>query len=76
MINRDKAETIIEANSSRNESASKTIQKLIGIMINEARVDNDTAQVRRVFRNQGKIAALTQLQEYIDRGQPSTAKNT
>lgn len=51
----------------QRDPASKNIQTLIDLMINDIRAENDTAMIRKVIRNQGKIASLQQLKDIITR---------
>lgn len=43
----------------------KPVLDLIDVLINETRIDNDTAQGRQFLMNQGKVAAYMQLRAYI-----------
>lgn len=54
-----------EISAQRTDAVSKNIQKLIDCLIEDYRLENDTATVRAVMRNQGKIASLNQLKDII-----------
>lgn len=59
--------TALEAEiaSQRMEPTSKNIQTLIDLMVADIRLENDTAMVKGLIRNQGKIAGLLQLKDVI-----------
>ena len=58
-------------NIARHEETMRNVLRYIAIAIETARKENDTATVRRVTRNQGKIAALAELKDCIEKGLPS-----
>ena len=76
LVNRPKAELIIELYSVRNDSSGRAFLGLLETLTDEIRAENDNAPVKRVIRNQGKLAMLSQLREYIERGQPSLSKTS
>jgi len=71
LSNRTKAELISNIHERKSESAYQDLNLLIDILINEARIDNDTADSGTFNSNQGKIKAYLALKDYIDRGLPS-----
>lgn len=68
---REKAVLITEISGSQNDNTIKNVVKLLDLLIQEARLDNDTADETRVRVNQGEIKAFVKLREYILRGLPS-----
>ena len=70
-INKEKAELIIEIYGSQKDAVCQKIVKLLNILTDETRTDNDTAEGREMLQNQGKIKAYTGLKEMIERGLPS-----
>jgi len=73
-INKEKAELIIEIYGSQKDATCQKIVKLLNILIDETRTDNDTAEGREILQNQGKIKAYIGLKEMIERGLPSSPK--
>jgi len=69
--NRQKAELIFEISGSRAESVCRNILSLLDILIDEVRIENDTAAPDTFMQNQGKIKAYTALKDYILRGLPT-----
>jgi hypothetical protein len=74
LINQPKAEIIAHLFASRKENTCQTLIKLIDMMVNEFRVDNDTAEGNVVLKNQGAIEVLNDLKDKIERGQPNMIK--
>lgn len=74
MRNEIKASLIADLSGARNDRLMVYTVKLIDVLVMEARIENDRAGVRGVFRNQGKIEGLMQLKGYIERGFPSINK--
>lgn len=72
ITNKEKAELIISISSLQSAPVVQSIVKLIDIFIDEARIDNDTADINVVKRNQGGIALLSTLKDYIQKGLPSS----
>ena len=72
MNNKDKAELIIEISASRNEATCQKVLRLLDIIINETRIDNDRADGRDFVVNQGKIQGFLELKENIERGLPTS----
>ena len=58
-------------NIARHEETMRNVLRYITLTVDSVRKENDTSTVRRVIRNQGKIAALTELRECIEKGLPS-----
>lgn len=48
----------------------KNVVKLVALMIQEYREANDTATIRQVLRNQGKIQGLEELRDNITKDFP------
>lgn len=67
---REKAELIVKIHEAENDQNVISIMKLIDILVQEHRIDNDTATYEGVMRNQGSITALDGLKEWITRGLP------
>lgn len=72
--NEEKGRLVAELTAARNDVYIKIVARLIDILVEETRIENDCAGVRGVFRNQGKIEGLCQLKDYIMRGFPSINK--
>ena len=70
-----KAELIIEISGARNEGTCVKILKLLDILIDETRMDNDRAEETAFRWNQGKIQGFLELKELIERGLPGSYKN-
>jgi hypothetical protein len=70
-----KATLIIELNASKTDERVRNLLSLIDILVTETRLENDTAEGNELYRNQGKIQGLVDLQESIIRGLPATQKN-
>ena len=58
-------------NIARHEETMRNILRYISLTVDAVRKENDTTTVKRVLRNQGKIAALNELRECIEKGLPS-----
>ena len=69
--NRPKAELIVVISGARNEEICQNMLKLLDLLIQEVRVENDTAEENVILRNQGKVQAYTGLKEIIERCLPS-----
>ena len=50
------------------------VSRLIDIMIDEFRRDNDSASIRQVMRNQGRIDGLKAFRDLMKRGLPNFEK--
>jgi len=74
LANREKAVLVIEICVSQATAPIQNVLKLLDILIQETRIDNDTADADGVKRNQGGIAKLLEVREYILRGIPSMNK--
>lgn len=72
--NRDKATLIAELCGAQRENSIQNVLKLVEILINDARVDNDTVSPDNFRLNQGEIRGYNRLKEYILRGIPSVQK--
>lgn len=70
LLNKDKAELITNIFNSKQTPVSQNIILLINTLVEETRVDNDTADEDTVKRNQGGIAHLMILKDYILKGLP------
>lgn len=71
ITNRPKAELIVELCGSQQEQSIKKVLKLLEILIQEVRVDNDTAGPDTFRINQGEIRGYMKLKEHIERGLPA-----
>lgn len=58
----------------RTERGVNLILKLLDILIEETRVENDTIPKEQLEYNQGKIAACRALKENIEKGIPNLAQ--
>jgi hypothetical protein len=75
--NIEKAATIAEFHTLKYEHSGAILIKLLNILINELRIENDTVNKDNLDRNQGKIDAYVGLKFYLERELPSTpVKNT
>ena len=72
MKNQAKAELIMEISGAKNEATAQRILKLLDIVINETRIENDRAEEKEFLRNQGKIQGFLELKENIERGLPTS----
>lgn len=72
--NKEKAELIMEVYGSQRDNSMQNMIKLIDLLIQEARVDNDVADTTVFLQNQGKISGYSVLKEYIERGLPALSK--
>lgn len=68
---RVKAEAIFEFSGLQGGPAGKMVLRLLDLLIEEVRRENDTVPPGEVLRNQGKIAAWTQMRDYLVRGIPA-----
>jgi hypothetical protein len=69
-----KAALILDLHNAQKETYVKYVLELIEILINDARVDNDTVPVENFRLNQGEIKGLVRLKEHIVRGLPGVQK--
>jgi hypothetical protein len=74
IMNAPKAEIIAFLYSVRNEASVRALLNLLDIMINDLRIDNDTAERDDVFRNQGGIDVLKELKDKLTRALPTIPK--
>jgi hypothetical protein len=74
--NTEKAALIAELSAARREQSVQTLVKLLALLIDETRKENDTVLGNDIFINQGVIKGYKQLSEYILRDMPSVAKIT
>lgn len=58
----------------RGSQQGSAVIAYLSYTINQLRIENDTIPSDRLSHNQGKIAAYSQLKEYIERGIPNTPK--
>ena len=63
-----------DISAARNEPIIRTVVKLLEIMINDSRKENDRGLIRAVLRNQGKIAAFQELFDVITKDYPVLQK--
>jgi hypothetical protein len=69
--NKLKAQAIHDLHGIKAESAGGKLSTILDILINEARVANDTATEAEIKINQGEIKAYLKLKEYLERGIPT-----
>lgn len=69
-----KAGLIFEISGHKGEVMCTNLLKLLEILIQEVRVNNDTAGPETMRLNQGEIAGYMKLQDYIERGLPGAIK--
>jgi hypothetical protein len=72
--NIQKATFIVQLNANKTDERVRNLISLLDILITETRIENDTAEVLQLYRNQGKIQGYIDLQESIQRGLPATQK--
>ncbi len=73
--NRPKAELIVELCGLQKEHSVQKVLKLIDILVQEVRVDNDTVGVDAFRVNQGEIRGYQKLQDHILKGLPSVQQS-
>ena len=71
LANREKATLIIEVCGKQKENGIQNVLKLLDILVQEVRLDNDTADEVQFRTNQGEIKAYLTLKGYIEHGIPS-----
>jgi len=59
-----------DISAARNEPTIRMMVRLLEILINDTRKENDRSLIRAVLRNQGKIAAFQELLDIITRDYP------
>lgn len=74
IINRNKAELVIDIYGAQKDLVCQKIVELIDILIDETRIENDTADSNSVLRNQGMIKAFNNLKDYIRQGLPTAQR--
>lgn len=67
MVYRKKAELVSNFKGLKHQEAGFTVLELLNLLINDLRIDNDTADINMVLRNQGRLAALIELRDYLER---------
>jgi len=65
LSNPKKAEAISEFTALRHDPAGRPIINLLDVLIDEIRINNDTAETATIIKNQGKIEAYLELRRYI-----------
>ena len=70
LSSQEKAAIITEIHNVLHLPAIQNVLKFIDVLIQEDRVENDTANHDNVLRNQGAIAGFNILSDYIKRGLP------
>jgi hypothetical protein len=71
-----KSDLITELHEHRSESTCTAVLSLLDILITESRLENDTARIRKVLKNQGKIEGFVELRDHILRGLPTPTLQT
>jgi len=72
--NQEKATLIAELNGAKDSPMCKSLLSLLSLLIQEARIANDTAVSLEVVSNQGKIGAYSDLKDIILKGNPGSAR--
>lgn len=67
MVYREKAELVSKFRALKHQEAGFIVLELLKLLINDLRIDNDTAELTMVARNQGRLAALIELRDYLER---------
>ena len=67
----EKAQLIADIYVARKETVCRDMFRLLGLLIDETREENDTATDLTMYRNQGAIQAFTQLKNYFIKGLPT-----
>jgi len=67
---RERMEAIIDVSALRLEPAGVKLVRLLELLIEDMRKQNDTVSKDGLERNQGKIAGWEQLKEYVTKGLP------
>ena len=68
--NKVKAEVIFELSGARGDSMCQNFLKLLDILIEEARIENDTTCPEDFRLNQGQIKAYKTIKDHIEKGLP------
>ena len=71
MSDQPKAKLILNLYCSQFDNSIRNLIQLLDVLIAELRLDNDTADIDGVRRNQGEIKAYNTLREFILYGLPS-----
>lgn len=69
-MRKEKVELIGRLMSVRQEPTCRVFMALLDLLIEETRVNNDTAEGGTLWRNQGKIEGYKELIEIITKGLP------
>lgn len=70
IFNPEKAQIKADLHAERNSYVGKVLQKYVTMRVQEVREQNDSAEVKDVPRNQGRIAELLELLDVLERGLP------
>lgn len=65
LSNPKKAEAVSDFTALKHDPAGRPIINLLDILIDEIRINNDTAETATIIKNQGKIEAYLELRRYI-----------
>jgi len=68
---KERMEAIIDVVALKLEPAGIKIVRLLDVLIDDVRKQNDTVDKENLLRNQGKIAGWGQLKDYITKGLPN-----
>lgn len=74
LTNKEKAAAIYDFYGLNSEHSGAKILTLLNILIEELRIDNDTADDAHFKLNQGEIKGYIQLKDYLKRGIPAGEK--
>lgn len=70
-VNPEMAAAAADFKALRHESAGGVILRLLDILLNDYRIENDTAEPQVVVRNQGRIDVLLKLKQTLERDFPA-----
>lgn len=66
-----KTTAIFEFIRLKHQPSGKVVIKLLNILIDETRKENDTVGRMRLPKNQGRIEGFVQLKDYLERENPN-----
>ncbi|HPE06232.1 MAG TPA: hypothetical protein PLW50_00770 [Smithellaceae bacterium] len=65
------AAAIADFRALKHQDAGGIIVKLFDILLNDCRIENDTAEPNAVIRNQGRIDILLRIKSLLERDYPT-----
>jgi hypothetical protein len=63
-------EAVNEVHAMQFDMSGKRMLKLLYILINKVRMENDNVETAMLQKNQGKLDAYKEIKDYIERGIP------